>query len=65
MLDEVDSAANTFSSEKMFREIANLTGFEQLFIVSHKPEVVDILLQENERVTAYFVQDGIFTRQEY
>ena len=65
MLDEVDSAANTFSSEKMFREIANLVGFEQLFIVSHKPEVVDILLQENDRVTAFYVNEGTFTRQEY
>lgn len=65
MLDEVDSAANTFSSEKMFREIANLIGFEQLFIVSHKPEVVDILLQENDRVTAYYASEGTFTRQEY
>lgn len=65
MLDEVDSAANTVSSEKMFREIANLTGFDQLFIVSHKPEVVDILLQENERVTAFYVSEGTFTRQEY
>lgn len=65
MLDEVDSAANTFSSEKMFREIANLVGFEQLFIVSHKPEVVDILLQENDRVTAYYASEGTFTRQEY
>jgi DNA repair exonuclease SbcCD ATPase subunit len=65
MLDEVDSAANTFSSEKMFREIANLTGFEQLFIISHKPEVVDILLQENDKVTSYYVSDGTFTRQEY
>jgi len=65
MLDEVDSAANTFSSEKMFREVANLVGFEQLFIVSHKPEVVDTLLQENDRVTAYYVSEGTFTRQEY
>ena len=63
MLDEIDSAASTYSSEKMFREIANLTGFKQLFIVSHKPEVVDILLQENDRVTAYLVQKGAFTRQ--
>jgi len=65
MLDEVDSAANTYSSEKMFREIANLIGFEQLFIVSHKPETVDILLQENDRVTAYYASEGTFTRQEY
>jgi hypothetical protein len=65
MLDEVDSAANMLSSEKMFREIANLVGFEQLFIVSHKPEVVDILLQENDRVTAYYASEGTFTRQEY
>lgn len=65
MLDEADSAASAFSSEKMFREIANLTGFDQLFVVTQKPEVVDILLQENDHVTSFYVKDGTFTRQEY
>jgi DNA repair exonuclease SbcCD ATPase subunit len=65
MLDEADSAASSVSSEKMFREIANLIGFDQLFIVTQKPEVVDVLVQENDHVTSFYVKDGTFTRQEY
>lgn len=65
LLDEIDSAANPVSSEKMFREIANLAGFNQLIIITHKPEVVDILQQENTRVVAYKVVSGAFYKQEY
>lgn len=65
LLDEIDSAANPASSEKMYRELANLTGFQQLIIITHKPEVVEILQQENSRTTAYLVTNGTFTKQEY
>lgn len=65
LLDEIDSAANPVSSEKMFRELANLQGFEQLIIITHKPEVVDILQQENVKAIAYNVVNGNFFKQEY
>jgi DNA repair ATPase RecN len=65
MLDEIDSAASVQASEKMFQEIASLEGFEQLFIISHKPELVEIIQAETDRVSAYSVQDGIFTLQNY
>lgn len=65
MLDEIDSAASVGASEKMFRELATVEGFEQLFIISHKPEIVDIVRSETERVTAYHVAEGSFTLQEY
>lgn len=65
MLDEIDSAASVEASEKMFREIASLEGFEQLFIISHKPELVDIIQAETDKVSSYLVQDGTFTLQTY
>ena len=65
MLDEVDSAASVQASEKMFREIAALEGFEQLLIISHKPEIVDIVKSETDRVASYVVEDGIFTLQNH
>jgi DNA repair exonuclease SbcCD ATPase subunit len=65
ILDEIDSAASTAASEKMFRELANVSGFEQLFIITHKPEIVDILVQESDKVSSYYVSDGTFTLQSY
>lgn len=65
MLDEIDSAASVEASEKMFREIAALEGFEQLFIISHKPELVEIVQTETDRVSAYTVDNGTFTLQAY
>lgn len=65
MLDEIDSAASVQASEKMFREIAALEGFEQLIVISHKPEVVDIVKSETDRVASYLVEDGTFTLQNY
>lgn len=65
MLDEIDSAASVQASEKMFQEIATLEGFEQLFIISHKPELVEIVQAETDRVSSYLVQDGTFTLQAY
>jgi DNA repair exonuclease SbcCD ATPase subunit len=65
MLDEIDSAAAVGTSEKMFRELANLPSFKQLFIITHKPEIVDILTQESDKVASYFVDKGTFTLQSY
>lgn len=65
MLDEIDSAASVQASEKMFQEIASLEGFEQLFIISHKPELVEIVQAETDRVSAYAVEGGTFTLQAY
>jgi len=62
MLDEIDSAASSGASERVFKEIANLQGFKQLFIITHKSEVVDIISQENDHTLAYAVYDGIFSR---
>lgn len=65
LLDEVDSAAFPSTSEKMFREIANLSDFKQLIIITQKLEIIDIFKQENDYVTSYLVEDGTFNRQEY
>jgi len=65
VLDEIDSAASVQASEKMFREIATLEGFEQLIIISHKPEVVDAVRMETDRISAYTVEGGTFTLQDY
>ena len=65
MLDEIDSAASIQASEQMFRNLANLEEFDQLFIISHKRETVDILKSENDNVRAYLVEKGEFTLQSY
>ena len=65
MLDEIDSAASVQASEKMFQELATLEGFEQMIIISHKPEVVDVIQAETDRVSSYNVEGGIFTLQTY
>lgn len=65
MLDEIDSAASVQASEKMFQELATLEGFEQMIIISHKPEIVEIVQAETDRVSSYLVENGTFTLQTY
>lgn len=65
LLDEIDSAANPVSSERMYKELANISGFKQLIIISHKAEIVDVFQQETSNVALYLVNNGNFTQQEY
>lgn len=64
ILDEIDSAANTQNSHKLFQllidSIRNL-GFNQTLIVSHKPEILNLFeTLGRDYVTIYHVSQGNF-----
>ena len=58
LLDEVDASSSIENSNRVFQEISNL-GFSQLLIITHKPQVIDIL-KEKHKVTLYTVENGEF-----
>jgi DNA repair exonuclease SbcCD ATPase subunit len=59
LLDEPDAAADEESSEQAFKNITGLTGFRQMFIISHKIGASQFLRDNGARV--YEVKNGEFT----
>jgi DNA repair exonuclease SbcCD ATPase subunit len=48
LLDEADSAADKYSSERFYREVANALGadFDQIFLITHKDSIKGLLEAE-------------------
>lgn len=63
-LDEIDSAANSLMSEKMFSELARVPDFEQLFIISHRSSIALALTRERDNLSHYVAYNGEFMLQE-
>jgi DNA repair exonuclease SbcCD ATPase subunit len=63
-LDEPEANADPKTAEKLFETISNIGGFKQMFIISHKPEVIDILFQRGN-THGYNVNKGKFTQIQY
>ncbi len=59
-LDEIDQNSDYKSTEALFETVANVGGFKQMFIITHKTTVVDILL-DSGRASGYTVKKGEFT----
>lgn len=62
MLDEVDSAASSENSEKFYNTLAKMDEyFQQIFVVSHKPEIQE-LLANDYKANVYNVEKGVYTK---
>jgi DNA repair exonuclease SbcCD ATPase subunit len=62
VLDECDSMSSPEGSAKLFEALSS-GGFEQVFIISHKPETIEVLRDVANDVVVYRAEKGIF-RQE-
>ncbi len=62
ILDEVDSASSITNSLQLYKIVGSMTDlYQQIIIITHKPEVQELLIDEyNAR--AYEVKDGSFGR---
>lgn len=58
ILDEIDSAATSENSGRLFSLIAKITDFDSVIVVSHKDSVRNILVEEGQNVVAYEVTNG-------
>lgn len=62
ILDEVDSAASEENSEKFYETLAKMESyFEQIFIVTHKQDIKDLLANDYQ-ATVYNVVEGVYER---
>lgn len=61
ILDEVDAAASDSNSKKLFEIIINGGFFRQSIIISHKPAVIESIKSMAESVSAYTVDNGVFS----
>jgi DNA repair exonuclease SbcCD ATPase subunit len=62
VLDEIDSSADIETSELMFETLISLEAyFDQLLIISHKPNIVKLLVDSDVDVTVYEVSEGAFS----
>jgi len=59
LLDEPDAAASEESSERVFKTVTDVGGFEQMFVITHKAVAMDYLRDNGARV--YSVSAGEFS----
>ena len=62
--DEIDSAGTEENSEKMFRSLIGNGVFSQVFIITHKPAVRDVITSIAPKVQTYYVKSGAFSVEE-
>lgn len=63
-MDEIDEAGTDENSESLFRSVLSNDLFNQLFIISHKPMVRDVIQNLATSNTTYYVKDGSFSTEE-
>lgn len=63
ILDEPDGPADEETAEKLYDTLAEVSGFNQIFIISHKKDVVANLVY-NRGATGYKVTKGVFSKLE-
>ena len=64
ILDEVDSAASSENSEKFYSTLAKMDScFKQIFIVTHKQEIKDLLANDFD-ASVYEVYKGEYKRMQ-
>ena len=61
VLDEPDGKADDESSEQLFNIIRGIQGFDQIFIITHKPEIVESFIRDG--ANAYKVINGEFSKE--
>lgn len=63
-LDEIDSAGSEENSQRLFESLISNDTFDQLFIISHKNSVRDIIKSLAPKVKTYYVNKGKFSIDE-
>ena len=61
VLDEPDGKADDESSEQLFEIIRSIQGFQQIFLITHKPEIVESYVRDG--ATVYKAVNGEFTKE--
>lgn len=62
--DEIDQSANDADAKILTDMLINSKSFKQLFIISHKNEILDYI-KENYKCNVYKAEDGKFTKTNY
>ena len=62
--DEIDQSANDQDAKILTDMLINSKSFKQLFIISHKNEILDYI-KENYKCNVYKAEDGKFTKTNY
>lgn len=63
-LDEIDCYGDEVSAEHLFESLVSNDIFDQLFIISHKPNVRDMIESRGKNIKTYYVKNGNFTLNE-
>jgi chromosome segregation ATPase len=58
-LDEPEANADPQTAERLFETIASIGGFNQMFVITHKENVLPILKEQGAKI--YKVKGGVFT----
>jgi len=62
ILDEVDSAASAKNSEKLYHTLAKMYDFfKQVFVISHKPEIQELLSNDYD-ANVYYAEEGEYIK---
>ena len=62
--DEIDQSANDADAKILTDMLINSKSFKQLFIISHKNEILDHI-KENYKCNVYKAEDGKFNKTNY
>ena len=61
ILDEIDAFASDGNSEKIYSSLLENDIFNQLFIITHKPNTLETMRDYFDNLTVYHVEHGVFT----
>lgn len=63
-LDEIDCYGDESSAEHLFESLVSNDIFDQLFIISHKSNVRDMIESRGKNIKTYYVKNGKFSLEE-
>lgn len=63
-MDEIDQAGTEENSSLLFKAILSNDLFDQLFVISHKPTVRDVIHSFAPTLKTYYVDKGVFSTEE-
>ena len=63
ILDEIDSASTESNSYELFKIISKVSDFENIIIITHKPEVSKIISDDQPSLVSYKVEKGVYTQE--
>lgn len=60
-LDEIDSSCNIDMAKTLYEFIFSLEDFNQIFLISHKPDIVEVAKNSDNDVSIYLVENGEYS----